>query len=119
MTNMNIWRTALSQLELEHEFDRLMREETPQKFIVMVMDSNGELVPGKPPTLTQQRERARNRIELVLAERQSQLDAEQDERAEQELITQLRCMRDQETITDWQRELLNEYESERLEEWLQ
>ena len=109
----------MSQHDLEHEFGRLMREDKPARFTVMVIDSSGEFVPGKPLTLAQQRERERNQIEFLLAERQSQLDAEQDEHAEQELITQLRCMRDQRMITDWQRELLDEYESERFEEWLQ
>ena len=109
----------MSQHELEDEFDRLMREDKPARFTVMVLDATGEFVPGKPPTLTQQRERARTQIEFLLTDRQSQLDAEQDERAERELITQLRCMRDQGMITDWQRELLDEYENERFEKWLQ
>ncbi len=109
----------MSQHELEDEFDRLMREDKPSRFSVMVLDATGEFVPSKPPTLAQQRELARKQIEFLLAVRQSQLDAEQDERAERELIEQLRCMRNQGTITDWQRELLDEYENERFEEWLQ
>lgn len=42
--------------------------------------------------------------------RQLQIDAVEDERAEQELAKQLRCERDFGTITDWQLQLLNEYE---------